>query len=402
MKLKNLGLFKEIFCLFVVALLSPQTLLSQENILSNRQNIKGVRVDYAETYNSIKSTYSDSVIYYISPNTYSDLRTLYTHNLRGSKNDSLRINKKREYKSFFNTSIYSFNVIKDKYVFVCSDYIYIFKRSKNQLTFVSKLKNIHNFINSSVLGNKILLNVFYNFHPEDAENNHVWALLNIEALLLENVKIKPNDDIIFSPFVNSWFSTYNFKLAHSLSSEYTIRIYNDKLEQIDSIKTQEFDSNKPIVNDLIKVNYHSKDAISNLWELDDSLLTRIRKIYYLNDTTLLALIKMAGKGNVRADYWQKKGSNWIRIHQDYSSDWFIEGQSYSSEKITYQDFYQNAWGFVYLGSYKFSAIYFPFIPIVNTTSFDRNKDCYLPQNNAIKNHETYIGIRETLINFPVY
>ncbi|MEO9257661.1 MAG: hypothetical protein ABI207_04725, partial [Crocinitomicaceae bacterium] len=262
------------------------------------------------------------------------------------------------------------------------------------------IKNEYYFNTSINFMDKIFLQVCYNFHPEDAPYKNVWAIFNPKTLVFEKINILSDNNILFGSFVNSWVDVCGAKICYAQSSSYKITIHNDNFEVIDSISTNELHVNEQYIEKIKQRDFLSKDAISKLSQEDDSLLTRIRKVYFLNDSCVMVLLKLAGKEEVRADYWQKTNHSWNRVFQDYSSIWFEEGQKYSDNQITYGDFYQNVYGFNYDGKLHYFKSYFPFTPIVNTMSFNRDKDFFNKQNDAIIKNELYLGIKEIQINSP--
>lgn len=402
MKLKHLVLYRKLtFLIVTIITLSPQLLVAQTRNIRVVDNKKGASILFNSHYNLIKSACSDSMLYSTPSQAINQSRVIYCYDIGNQQQSTLAIIPKRKYKSFFDERILSFSICGTQYVFVCNNSIFVLHRTRgNKLQFVARLKNEYSFTNSFTLGKNILLYVCYSFHPEDVKNKHVWATLNLTENHLSQVALQTDDNALFGFFVNNWIDVCDSKIVYARSSEYTITIHNDQFQQIDSIKTTEFDGNKPYVKQLKERNLSSKDAISTLRQTDDSLLTRIRKVYFLTDTTLFVLIKLAGKQELRADYWLKSKGEWARIHQDFSPIWYEEGKSYSNEETIYTDFYQNTFDFPYYGNNQFYLVYFPFIPTISTTNFNKDEDYFFLQNEAIKNNELYFGIKEYHVTFP--
>ena len=385
--------------------LSPQLLFSQSRNVRVLENKKGSAVVLNDQnngkYYSIKSTYSDSTLFFTTEQSIDHKRVIYCYDLASEKQSTLTIPKTRKYKSFFDERILSFSICGSMYVFVCNNTLFILRRIKgNKLQFVAKIKNEYNFMQSHTIGKNVMVSVCYNFHPEDATYKHVWAIINLTENRLSQVTIQSDENALFGSFVNNWINVSDSKIAYARASEYTITIHDDQFKQLDSIKTTELDGNKRYIQQFKEENLYSKDAIFHLKQLDDSLLTRIRKVYFLNDTTILALIKLAGKKELRADYWLKSNGNWTRLDQDYSSIWYVEGKTYSNDQMIYADFYQNTFGFSYSGDNQFPLVYFPYIPAISTTNFNSDENYFQLQNEAIKNNDTFFGVKKYQIIIP--
>ncbi len=369
------------------------------NKLEITSNTKAIKFNSKIDFNSVKSSRFNSTIYCVPIYSNDKSLIIYSYDFKNRTNDSIIINYKKKYKSIFKERVLSFSVLNNYLIYTCNNNIYVFEKLKeNKISFIGSIKNLYNFNTTHVLDDKIFLQICYLFHPDDSPSNNTWAILNPKTLKVELLKKQSEDDAIFGAFVNSWVDVQNSKIVYSRSSEYKITFHDKNFNQIDSIVTDELNQNKKHVSEFHKRNLFSKDAISKLHRDDDSLLTRIRKIYYLNDSSLMVLLKIAGKKEIRADYWTKSNGIWKLNSQDFSSIWFIEGKEYSNTKITYSDFYQNVNSLIYIGNNHFIQPYYPFISSIITESFEINKDYYEKQNDAIKNNEHFIGFKEIKIN----
>jgi hypothetical protein len=193
--------------------------------------------------------------------------------------------------------------------------------------------------------------------------------------------------------VNSWTSVYGNRIAYAESASYKVHIYDDRFRQIDSLSSDELDGNKPYLDELTERELSSKEAVMAMKKLDDSLLIRIRKVWLLDDTSLLVLLKLPNSSVTWLDYWQKSDGRWSKAFREVSTLWYEEGQAYSPEKITHSSFYQNVSGFTYLGNKEFIDIYYPFTPTVTTESFSRSNDFDTLQNQVIQDEKTAFGIK---------
>lgn len=358
------------------------------------ENIEAAKVSYNSSLTSLKSVFKDGVIYTISKSNLSKDRVVYSYNSEDGKIDSLIFDNNKNTKLFRDKRILSFSIVGSKFVFLCSDFIYIFKHQSNRLVFDMFVLNEFGFMNCHKFGNNILLNVCYNYHPEDFKDANVWAILNLKSNLIEHVKLLENDNnSFFGSFVNDWIVTRDSIICYARTDEYRVTFHNSAFETVDEIWTNELGENKIIVDNLKSQFDYSRDAIIELQKVDEANLTRIRKVYYLQEDVVMVLLKVGGQEIIRADYWKKKEGIWERVLIDYSSLWFEEGGSYSDREITYTDFYQNMFDLIYIGGGQFYMPYYPHIPIVETNNFNRQRDYFDKQNKVIENNEIYIGIK---------
>jgi hypothetical protein len=402
MKLIPLDTFKKIACLVVVAIgLSPQPIFGQAKNIRIADNVKGLPAGFHSNYGNIKSAYSESIIYYTSSIAVDKKITIHTFDKATGINDSFRLDTGKKGRNILSERIESFSVSGNKFVFVCNAHIFVFEKQRAKgVRCIAKMENSYSFTKCLRLGEKVLLYTCYNYHPEDVPNKHVWAILNIQTNAIEQIKIQPDDNAIFAAFVNSWIDTYNSKIAYAQTDEYRITILNEKFAPIDSIKTSEFDSNREYTETLREKYYLSKDAIRNLQLVDDSLLTRIRKVYLLNDSTVMALIKLPKQKGIRVDYWRKSQGSWNRICQDSTPTWYVDGETYSGDRITYTDFYQNVYDLPYVSNNEFYLMYYPYIPTITTSNFDKDADYFNLQNEAIQTNNLFFGIKKIQVVIP--
>jgi hypothetical protein len=404
MKLISSVSFKRIVLTVVVTIgLSPQSVFSQSKYLHVTKNEKGNAVKYSDRYTHLKSAFSNSTIYYSAQYPIDKEIVIHTYNTETKESGKVKIENPKSAKAMLSERLESFAVNGNKLAVISSDHVLIFElTSKSSMRCIATLENKLSFRKCLPLGDGFLLYVNYKFHPLDAEHNHVWAKLNVNKKEIENVKIQSDQYSVFGSLLNSWIDTRGSKVVYADPLNYAITFYDENFVATDSIRSNEFDGNKFHYDNFTRADEYSKEAIYGLMAVDDSLLTRIRKVYYLNDSTVMALITRPGSESVRADYWQKRDGTWNRIYQDFSTPWFADGASYSKEQLTYADFMQNVYDFPYAGNNSFFLPYFPYIPVVTTSNFNRNTDYFKPQNDAIQQKELYFGIRQVSIDFPIH
>lgn len=367
-------------------------------IIFEKSNIKGSIIKDFTSMNEIKSCRFDSVIFFINNTSINNQHQVSFFNYKTNKSGSIKINLKKK-DNFYQERISSFLKFQNDFIFLTNKSIYLFKEKNGFLTLQNKIENTHNFSQILPLGEKIFLYVNYNYHPLDAKHQHAWAILNSENLTFDKFIVKENDNTKFSAFVNNWVDTYKSKLVYTKTLEYKIMFHDTDLNEIDSIVSNELYENIDNINFSIENSDFSKEYYTNLKKIDDSLLTRIRKIYFLNDTTVGVLLKIKNSHILRMDIWQKNSNEWIKVKSDSSTIWYEKGVEYSNKKTIYTDFYQNLYGFVYIGNYQFIKSYYPYIQSVDTKSFDENLDYFDKQNQTIKNEEIFIGFKTIQISF---
>lgn len=102
---------------------------------------------------------------------------------------------------------------------------------------------------------------------------------------------------------------FDDKILFSESLNYRIGIYNEKFQLIDSIVSNELDENKSFYKQLNSELIESKEQIELLKQQDDSLFTRIIKVYALSESEVLILLKKKGNVGFQFDYWKKSVRN---------------------------------------------------------------------------------------------
>lgn len=400
MKQVALALYNWCFIIFLVTLSGAMSYAQVANFVKINNNIKGSKLVSNPAYSTLKSTINGKFIYTTPSKSGASKRIIHRFNTTTEVMDSIVIERSKKNEIFFNDRILSMAIVASKFVFLGSNHLFVFEEAgKNDLKFMYSIKNDYGFMNCQKLGNNLFLQVAYNYHPGDYKHTNVWAILNLEKGIVEKAHFLTDDNnALFGFLVNQWVSVYANKICYAHTDEYLISIHDENFNQIDQIKTNEFDENKSTVN-RIKANFnYSKDYFVKMREIDEDSLTRIRKVFFLKEDLILALVKIAGKDQIRADYWKKQDHGWQLAQQDSSAIWFQEGVAYNPTKTTYSDFYQNVFELIYAENNKFYLPYFPYIPNITTDKFDRERDYFDKQNYAIETNETYLGIKEIALN----
>lgn len=324
--------------------------------------------------------------------------TIYSYSLNGEGN-KFHIDNTNETKSIFEHNIFSILINDNKLVLINDEKVYTFLIEYKKLKLVKVQKNPKSYKNIYKLNdNECLLYQNYNFHPLDQLEKHVWAKYYLKNdSISEHIQMS-EENIKFSARSNAWISVYKGLIAYSNTTEYLIRLYNSDFKLVDSIKSNELDSNL-----FFKKNLpieHSKESLYKLIKIDDSLFTRIDKIFLCDSNHLLSVIKLRNKFkplNYRLDMWEKKNGIWEKKNQEY-----IEG--FYSNGLKYDENNQPLRGII--GSYcaiqiidkEFYFIEYPYIKECYTDSFDRNVDYEKTLNDMVKTKQFYFAIRKLKIN----
>jgi hypothetical protein len=350
---------------------------------------------------AIVTSKNDSLIYYTfrnPPNSKCNI-IIYSFNIKTKSTGQFEIERTDKTKNIFSQRIFSFIVIKQKLILVNDDDIYAFTITKDKLVLSNVQKNKKSYRNIYLLNNnECLLYQNYNFHPLDQIEKHIWAKYYLSNDSLSDFLNMSEDNARFSSLFNSWMSVYKGLIAYSSTSKYSIEFYDSNFKKIDSIQTHELDSNNKYL-DQIPEGF-SKDAIYQTIKLDDSLLTRIGKIYLIDSLHLLAILKFPNKfkpKNYRLDFWEKVNGTWTKIKYEYHESFYIEGSNYDSDNQPLTGFYGNYMGIEIINR-DFYFISYPFIEKCVTKSFERNKDYESKVNNLIKSEKLNFGILKLKLN----
>jgi hypothetical protein len=341
-----------------------------------------------------------NTIYFLDPNKYDkkDLVINAYDIIANKKRESIFIENNKLNRSLLNVRIFSFAITDTKVIALTDSYIFILKIEKNKATVVNSIKNEKAAYSKirPLNENEFLLYVYYNFHPLDAPVRHVWAKLNIEKQTIENRTIQDDKNAIYTHLVNDWLSTYKGLIAHSNTIDYQIYFYNDKFEKIDSINSDKLETNKAHLNS-IPDNISSKDEIMEVIQKDDSLLKRIQKIFLVDSTTLLVMLKVPKSRNAEFDLWQKKSGAWVLKKTESINTFYQDKQAYNSSNNKINPFYGSMYGTPTGSSNMFYIIYTPFMEDITTDSFNLNKDYNQKINDMVRDNKVFYGIKKIKI-----
>ncbi len=366
---------------------------------------------YSEEYNyntklaPVRPGTEQTIIYYNAGFVYTvPLRGAYdtdvlTINRYDPNNKSLKtitIKKTKDNKMFFNQYIDAIAFLGNKLVTLNYKYIFTFVKINDAEYKLSKvIKNDGSFNRLFALTPKeVLCYVNYHFHPLDEANMHTWAKLNITNDSLGAEKHMDDGNVLFSYFVNSWLSTYKGLIAYSHTTDYSINFYNDKLEIIDSIRSNKLDQNKVKLYSLPDGSGHSVDDMNAISKADDTLLNRIQKIYLLDSTHLLLTVKQAKTKHYIFDLWQKTEKGWIIKKSSDLPSYYEDGKEYTGANNSVTGFFGNFDGFVYAGNNDFYFFYYPFMENVISKSYNSQVDYFDKENELARKKELYYGIKK--------
>lgn len=350
--------------------------------------------------NPIVITKNNNTIFFTdkNPTTSEKKITIYSFDLAKTKFDSILIYKDKETKELFGDRRLSI-CIKDNNLIILTDGdIFIFKIKNKSLKLSKRIKNPKFFNDIINLGkDDLLLYVNYDFHPMDSKDKHLWGKLNIEEGKITVEKRMPDDNVMFTYFVNKWISTYNGLIAYSKTSTYNIKLFDSNFNAIDSIVSDKLDSNILHIEKLEKINRNSKEGIYEVKKLEDSVLIRIQKVFLLDSSHVLVLLKRPKNKSYIMDLWEKKSNSWIQTNSSSISGFYNDGETYSKENPPVFNLFGNVNGLLYLEHNKFISIYFPYREYLKSNSFNRKIDFDDPTNEIIKSGDTYYGIQEFIL-----
>ena len=385
------------FYYVVAILLLPHFFYSQDKLIEEISNVKTIiKSDASASMDKIISCSYDDEIYFTTQSNYRSLnyRCIYILNNNKSSLDSITIFRNNKTKDFFEERFFSFAIVKNKIVLLTDPHIVTLTFKKNKIEEISSIKN-EKFFNTVKLldDNYLFLYINYNFHPFDSPDKHVWAKLNLKSNKIEDLKKMNEENSIFSHFVNNWVSVYKNEIAYSMTSKYKIYLFNKNFELYDSIISNKLDSNQIFLNSLKLKNNYSKDDINEIMKKDAEFLKRIQKIFLLDSTHLLVMLKLPKTSNCEFDLWVKKNGSWSINKTSIINNSYVANQFYDEKNTLFDAFFGNVNGIVYKGNFEFSTIYFPYLENIKTNSFNINTDYNEKINNLVKKNELYYGIK---------
>lgn len=304
-------------------------------------------------------------------------RFLYVIDTNGLKQDSISIKDKKK-KGIGIAHLVQFAVLGKSLIILTSDLIYFYRQEGNSFVFERSVKNSYHFSGMERLGNDFLLYVCYPFHPLDQRETNVWAKLDLSKQEITDVHFPEIDNTKFGNLVNSWVSVYGGTIAHASSSEYKVVFYDSNYSRLDSIVMSSDTLFRVDENFLDQFDLRSKDGISKFMESDSQKLTRIRKVFLLDNQHLLVISKLSKEvssphGKARLDVWEKNSDAWNLKNQIFGDDMFRDGEVYDDKHVFLGNLYQNVFD-LRVNNGRVYCVSFPYYPKVITESFDRVKD----------------------------
>ncbi|MBS1650983.1 MAG: hypothetical protein JSU07_03145 [Bacteroidetes bacterium] len=385
--------------LVVVFFILPLFYFTQNTFITELENINtDIKAD--PSVSKTISYFYENSIYFLNPD-YNDGKELliYSYNLSFDKvKRNIRIKNTKVIYKLFSQRIFSFAIQNDLLIILTDPSIFIFKIEgdyaknlkviKNQKAAFNKIKLLNN--------NEFLLYVYYNFHPMDAPIKHVWAKFNTDKLVIENMVEHNDEEAVYSHMINEWVSTYKGVIAHSSTLKYNIQFFNSKFEAIDSITSNKLDNNKKLLP-FIPTTVSSKEDIRELMKKDDSLLTRIQKIFLLDSSTLMVMLKLPKTRDCEFDLWKKKENKWHFYKTEKLETFYKTNQAYNNSNNKLNALYGNSNAVCIGKNQMIYVIYTPFINDIITDDFNLNKDYNEKINKMIREDKTYYGLRKIKI-----
>lgn len=388
--------------IMAVALLLPLCSFTQKSLYEENYNLStGIRAKNDEPDRTIVCFFGGSVYTLPSRAAFQgDEIRMTRFDTQSRQAQQIVIRKRPDSKAMFGQYILALAVTEHKLFVLTGKSIFILKKEGATYRPTKAIPNEGSFTRLYPLGpTELLCYVNYNFHPMDEPHKHSWARLSIMNDSLGAEKHMDDDNVLFSYFVNEWFSTYKGLIAYAHTTDYSIRFCNDRLEPFDSIQSNSLQSNREKLALFPKGKQHSVDEMNAIKRLDDSLLARIEKIFLLDSTHLLVTIKQAQSADLRFDLWTKINNTW-NLHQTMTREGFYtEGKAYSSENNTLTGFAGNFNGLVYAGGGDFYYYYYPYVKNITTTAFDKQKDYHDVINGLSTKNSLYYGLKKIRIHF---
>ncbi len=383
-----------------MVILQPLCVFSQNTIYKEVYNLNTKYAPDKLTPSSSIMAYHDGFVFSIAKFNCieKDFLVIKQYNIKKQNLSLIKIKKTKENKKLFSESIFSFAVTENKLVIITGYNIFIFDKKNDDLQLKKVLKNKQSFTRVFRLNSKnLLLYVNYNFHPLDSPDIHVWAKLNLDGDSIYSVKKMGDESKQFTYFVNEWISTYKGLIAYAHTTDYTIRLYNQNFEQVDSIKSDLMNVNLPLLKYISSGDEHSSDEMTAIRKADDTLLTRIEKTFLLDSTSLLAIIKLPKTNYLRFDLWKKINTKWSITKTNTLPSYYQKGGAYNEKNNELTGFFGNYDGLIYAGNFDFYFFYFPFIENITTKSFNFEEDYNDKINKLTREKQIYYGIKKIKI-----
>ncbi len=384
--------------LVLILLLITTGLFSQQSQIIELSN-KNLNIKSNETssVNAIVSTFNSGITYFITKYNYnhSNYRQIYRYNEVSGLVDSIQIDNSKHTKNLIHDNVFSIAVADSTIILLTDKFIYLFEVLGNKITNTSTLTNKYSFNQIRKLSNnEYFLYVNYNFHPADSPHRHLWGKLLLKERMITDLKRMDESNAIFSHFIHQWFSIYNGLIAYSLTTDYKIYFYDTNFSKIDSICSNRLDSNQIYLNEIRSQNNYTKEGINAMLQKDEVLLKRIQKIFLLDSTHLLVMVKLPSSPKCLFDIWLKAHDKWELSSSTLVSNFYEVNQTYTNNNELAEGFFGNVNGIGYNGNNEFTIVYFPFIDNIETKSFDLDKDYNSKINKMIKENNLSYGVRK--------
>jgi|GEM_PF-3392579 len=374
----------------------PFFLTSQNRVYTEEFNVD-TRIEEANAYSGRTcAALSDGKVYVIRSSAGNEHKgTLHVYDLATQRHEDIAFADSRETKALFRGRIEALEVVGDKVVILTDPAIMVFKLGKGKAEFFQKTENTRSFNVIKKLGkDQLLLYVNYNFHPMDAPDKHVWAYYDISGNSIIRARKMPDDNAIFSHYVNSWISTCGDRIAYSKTTEYAVYFYNASFAKTDSITSDLLSSNRKYAELLARPFEFSKDNIMSLQQLDDSALTRIQKVFYLDTAHVLLTLKLPKLRQLGIHLWEKRSDAWSLIRADSIPYFYEAGKAYTTKDNSMTGFYGNADALLNDGKGTIYYVYSPYMDKILTSSFDMQTDYTDKINGLIKNKRVTYGLKK--------
>lgn len=316
------------------------------------------------------------------------------------KSEIRKIQKVKELKKLFNEQIESIAHIRNKLVLIAFDYIYIFTLDKKPEYKLRKMiKNDGSFLNLQPLNDhELLCSVNYQYHPLDENHMHTWAKLNLATDSLGPEYYFDEENVRFSSLPNQWISAYKGLIAYAHTTDYKILFYNSDFSLIDSIQTNVLNENRANLNLIPDGTDYTLEEMKRIGQMDDSLLTRIEKVFLLDSTKLLIIQKQPRTHYLKYDLWKKTNGKWGIDKTQSLPGHYDNGVAYSAANNYVTGFYGNFAGLSYAGQNEFYFVYYPFIENPVTKIFDYQRDYYDKTNELMRKNQLFYGVKKLKIN----
>ncbi len=374
----------------------PFFLQSQNRVYTEAFN-RDTRIKEPNTYlGRTCAALSNGKVYVIKgPVGIDKKRMLHVYDLATHTHEEIAFADTRDTKVLFRSRIDALEVVGDYLVILTDPAIVVLKMTKGKAEFVQKTANTKSFNFIKKLGkDKLFLYVNYNFHPMDAPDKHVWACYDLSGNEIVQSKKMPDDNAIFSHYVNSWLSTCGDRIAYSKTTEYSVYFYNSAFEKTDSITSDLLSANRKYLDGFAKPFEFSKDHIMSIQQADDSVLTRIQKVFYLDSAHVLLSLKLPKLKKLGLHLWEKRNNAWNLIRTDSIPYFYEPGKAYTAQDNSMTGFYGNADALLNDGKGSIYYIYSPYMDKILTASFDMQRDYTDNVNKLIKNRNMTYGLKK--------